>query len=59
MKSVIFMSNNDWWYHNPTSPIQVVKEFAKDHKVLFVNSISFGMPSQKGRDFFAKAHKKS
>ncbi|MDL2123256.1 MAG: glycosyltransferase [Deltaproteobacteria bacterium] len=52
------MSNNDWWYHNPTSPIQIAKEFAKDHKVLFVNSISFGMPSQKERDFFAKLTRK-
>lgn len=51
MKSVIFMSNDDWWYHNPGSPMRIAKEVSKNTKVLFINSISFGMPLPQQKDF--------
>jgi glycosyltransferase involved in cell wall biosynthesis len=58
MKSVMIISNNDWWYHNPTSPIQIAKELSKNAKVLFVNSIGFGMPARREKDFTSKIIRK-
>lgn len=57
--NVTIMSNNDWWYHNPTSVIQIAKSLSQDRKVLFVNSITFGMPDKKQKDFRTKIFRKA
>lgn len=58
MNSIILMSGNDCWYHNPTSPIQIAKKLSQDNRVLFVNSITLGMPSLHQKDFTGKLTRK-
>ena len=57
-ESVICFAGEDWWYHHPHSKNHITKRFAKENRVLFVNSIGVGMPSLSNPDFFLKIRRK-
>ena len=44
-ENIICFAGEDWWYHNPHSNLHLMKCFAKDNRVLFVNSIGLRMPN--------------
>ncbi|HEU4386856.1 MAG TPA: glycosyltransferase, partial [Blastocatellia bacterium] len=49
----------DWWYHHPHSKNHLMRRFARaGNRVLFVNSISMGLPSVASPDFKAKIKRK-
>lgn len=57
-ESIICFAGEDWWYHHPHSKNHILKRFARNNKVLFVNSISMGLPSVSNPDFFLKVRRK-
>jgi len=58
-QSIICFAGEDWWYHHPHSKNHIMKRFARSgNKVLFVNSISMGLPSLSNPDLFAKIRRK-
>ena len=46
-ENIICFAGEDWWYHNPHSNLHIMQSFAKNNRVLFVNSIGVRMPSLK------------
>src|SRR5215475_4705268 len=58
-KSIICFAGEDWWYHHPHSKNHIMRRFARaGNKVVFVNSISMGLPSLGSRDLFSKLKRK-
>jgi glycosyltransferase involved in cell wall biosynthesis len=57
-ESIICFAGEDWWYHHPHSKNHILKRLAGQNKVLFVNSISMGLPSMSNPDFFLKVRRK-
>src|SRR6201993_5062779 len=57
-QSIICFAGEDWWYHHPHSKNHILKRLARQNKVLFVNSISLGLPSLSNPDFFLKIRRK-
>ncbi len=57
-ESIICFAGEDWWYHHPHSKNHILKRLAGQNKVLFVNSISMGLPSMSNPDFFLKIRRK-
>ena len=57
-ESIICFAGEDWWYHHPHSKNHLLKRYARQNKVLFVNSISMGLPSLANPDFFLKIKRK-
>jgi glycosyltransferase involved in cell wall biosynthesis len=57
-RSIICFGGEDWWYHHPHSKNHILKRFAVNNKVLFVNSITMGLPSVANPDFFLKIRRK-
>jgi glycosyltransferase involved in cell wall biosynthesis len=57
-RSVICFAGEDWWYHHPHSKNHIMKRLARENRVMFVNSISMGLPSVRSADFFAKIRRK-
>jgi glycosyltransferase involved in cell wall biosynthesis len=57
-ESIICFAGEDWWYHHPHSKNHILKRLAQQNKVLFVNSISMGLPSPSHPDFFLKIRRK-
>lgn len=57
-ESIICFAGEDWWYHHPHSKNHILKRLAQQNKVLFVNSISMGLPSTSHPDFFLKIRRK-
>jgi glycosyltransferase involved in cell wall biosynthesis len=57
-ESIICFAGEDWWYHHPHSKNHLLKRYARTNKVLFVNSISMGLPSRTNPDFFLKIKRK-
>jgi glycosyltransferase involved in cell wall biosynthesis len=57
-ESIVCFAGEDWWYHHPHSKNHLLKRYAKRNKVLFVNSISMGLPSMANPDFFLKIRRK-
>jgi hypothetical protein len=53
-ESIICFAGEDWWYHHPHSKNHILKRLAKHNRVLFVNSITMGLPSIGNPDFFHK-----
>jgi glycosyltransferase involved in cell wall biosynthesis len=50
-RSIICFGGEDWWYHHPHSKAHLMRKFARaGNKVLFVNSISMGLPSLGHKD---------
>ncbi len=57
-ESIVCFAGEDWWYHHPHSKNHLLKRYAQRNTVLFVNSITMGLPSRKNPDFFLKIRRK-
>src|SRR3982750_1421060 len=58
-KSIICFGGEDWWYHHPHSKGHLMRQFAlAGNKVIFVNSISMGLPSLANKDLLPKIGRK-
>src|SRR5213594_4609396 len=57
-ESIVCFAGEDWWYHHPHSKNHLLKRLAKHNRVLFVNSITMGLPSISSPDFFMKIRRK-
>jgi glycosyltransferase involved in cell wall biosynthesis len=57
--SIICFAGEDWWYHHPHSKYHLMRRFAKaGNRVIFVNSISMGLPSLKNKDLLPRIIRK-
>ena len=57
--SIICFAGEDWWYHHPHSKNHIMRRLARaGNRVMFVNSISMGLPSAKSPDFYGKIKRK-
>jgi len=58
-RSIICFGGEDWWYHHPHSKQHLMRRFARaGNKVIFVNSISLGLPSLGHKDLLPKIGRK-
>lgn len=58
-RSIICFGGEDWWYHHPHSKKHLMRRFARaGNKVIFVNSISMGLPSIANKDILPKIGRK-
>jgi glycosyltransferase involved in cell wall biosynthesis len=57
-ESIICFAGEDWWYHHPHSKNHILRRLARDNRVLFVNSLSLGLPGLAHPDFFLKIRRK-
>src|SRR5258707_1847570 len=57
-ESIVCFAGEDWWYHHPHSKNHILKRLAKHNRVLFVNSITMGLPSIGNPAFFHKIRRK-
>jgi len=58
-RSIICFGGEDWWYHHPHSKNHLMRRFARaGNKVIFVNSISMGLPSLAHKDILPKIGRK-
>src|SRR5260370_4246015 len=57
-QSIVCFAGEDWWYPHPHSKNHILKRLAKHNRVLFVNSITMGLPSISSPDFFQKIRRK-
>lgn len=57
-ESIVCFAGEDWWYHFPHSKNHIMKRLARQNRVLFVNSITMGLPSFSNPDFFLKIRRK-
>jgi glycosyltransferase involved in cell wall biosynthesis len=53
-QNIICFAGEDWWFHNPHSNLHIMKEWARDNRVLFVNSPGIRMPDFKKDKFAGK-----
>jgi glycosyltransferase involved in cell wall biosynthesis len=57
--SIICFAGEDWWYHHPHSKYHLMRRFAKaGNRVIFVNSISMGLPSLSNKDLLPRIVRK-
>jgi glycosyltransferase involved in cell wall biosynthesis len=58
-KSIICFGGEDWWYHHPHSKNHLMRRFARaGNRVVFVNSISMGLPGLTNRDLLPRVARK-
>src|SRR5436190_16932307 len=58
-QSIICFAGEDWWYHHQHSKNHIMRRLARaGNRVVFVNSISMGLPSLASRDLFSKIKRK-
>jgi glycosyltransferase involved in cell wall biosynthesis len=58
-RSIICFGGEDWWYHHPHSKAHLMRKFARDgNKVIFVNSISMGLPALAHKDLLPRIKRK-
>jgi glycosyltransferase involved in cell wall biosynthesis len=58
-RSIICFGGEDWWYHHPHSKAHLMRKFARaGNKVIFVNSISMGLPSLGHKDLLPRIKRK-
>ena len=58
-QSIICFGGEDWWYHHPHSKNHLMRRFARaGNKVIFVNSISMGLPSLAHKDLLPRLRRK-
>jgi glycosyltransferase involved in cell wall biosynthesis len=57
-QSIVCFAGEDWWYHHPHSKNHILTRLAGHNKVLFVNSITMGLPSISSPEFFQKIRRK-
>jgi len=57
--SIICFGGEDWWYHHPHSKAHLMRRFARaGNKVIFLNSISLGLPSLAHKDILPRISRK-
>src|SRR5919112_5818540 len=58
-KSIVCFGGEDWWYHHPHSKNHLMKRFARaGNRVVFVNSISMGLPGLGSKDLLPRVARK-
>jgi glycosyltransferase involved in cell wall biosynthesis len=58
-QSLICFGGEDWWYHHPHSKNHLMKRFARaGNRVVFVNSISMGLPGLGNKDLLPRVARK-
>jgi hypothetical protein len=58
-RSIICFGGEDWWYHHPHSKAHLMRKFARaGNKVIFVNSISMGLPGSGHKDLLPRIKRK-
>jgi glycosyltransferase involved in cell wall biosynthesis len=58
-QSIICFAGEDWWYHHQHSKNHIMRRLARaGNRVIFVNSISMGLPSLANPDLFSKVKRK-
>jgi glycosyltransferase involved in cell wall biosynthesis len=58
-RSIICFGGEDWWYHHPHSKAHLMRKFAlAGNKVIFVNSISMGLPGLAHKDLLPRIKRK-
>ncbi len=58
-KSIICFGGEDWWYHHPHSKAHLMRKFARaGNKIIFVNSISMGLPGLGHKDLLPRITRK-
>ncbi len=58
-RSIICFAGEDWWYHHPHSKNHIMSRLARaGNRVIFVNSISMGLPSFSSPDLWSKVKRK-
>lgn len=58
-QSIICFGGEDWWYHHPHSKAHLMRKFASaGNKVIFVNSISMGLPGLAHKDLLPRIKRK-
>jgi glycosyltransferase involved in cell wall biosynthesis len=58
-QSIICFGGEDWWYHHPHSKAHLMRKFARaGNKVIFVNSISMGLPNLAHKDLLPRITRK-
>jgi len=58
-QSIICFAGEDWWYHHPHSKNHIMRRLARaGNRVMFVNSISMGLPSLASPDLLGKIKRK-
>jgi glycosyltransferase involved in cell wall biosynthesis len=57
-QSIVCFAGEDWWYHHPHSKNHILTRLARHNRVLFVNSLTMGLPSIGNADFFKKIRRK-
>lgn len=58
-QSIICFGGEDWWYHHPHSKNHLMRRFARaGNKVIFVNSISLGLPPLAHKDIVPRIARK-
>ena len=58
-QSIICFGGEDWWYHHPHSKNHLMRRFARaGNRVIFVNSISMGLPSLAHKDLIPRVTRK-
>ena len=58
-RSIICFGGEDWWYHHPHSKAHLMRKFARaGNRVIFVNSISMGLPALAHKDLLPRIRRK-
>src|ERR1043166_1628554 len=58
--SIICFAGEDWWYHHPHSKYHLMRRFASaGNRVIFVNSISMGLPGLTNKDLLPRILRKA
>ena len=58
-QSIICFGGEDWWYHHPHSKAHLMRKFARaGNRVIFVNSISMGLPGLAHKDLLPRIKRK-
>ncbi|MBC7930562.1 MAG: glycosyltransferase [Rubrivivax sp.] len=58
-KSLVCFGGEDWWYHHPHSKNHLMRRFARaGNRVVFVNSISMGLPGLANKDLLPRLARK-
>jgi glycosyltransferase involved in cell wall biosynthesis len=58
-KSIVCFGGEDWWYHHPHSKNHLMRRFARaGNRVVFVNSISMGLPGLGHKDLVPRVLRK-
>lgn len=58
-ETIICFAGEDWWYHHPHSKNHIMRRLARaGNRVMFVNSISMGLPDLSSPDLWEKIKRK-